>query len=336
LLCEYPPLEQLCAWGILRARRGWSPIRLKIYDEGTLCGGAQMLEKSFRSGIRVGYIHNGLIPDHSSEGIASFMVEQIVALCRSRRLTYLVVRLAPEAGQWVDVLRGRGFQVKPDAVPPFVQMRDTVRIDLRNDEETLFHAFRSTTRNRVRRAVKAHLAVRDGSREDLPVFESLVRDLCARRGVKPNIPMGDALGELWEGLHRRHLVRMTLVEAGGTPTSAMIVVYLGNLARAWATGWDGRNGGSCPNESIFWESIRRAREAGCTWFDMGGIGKEASAATPEGDGITHFKMGFGGAVIQAPPELYFAPNGLYRAVIQSCRRSRLVSGFASWFSHKLD
>ena len=336
LHCEYPAVEQLCAWGRSRARRGWESFRLELSDEGTLLGGAQVLVKSLLFGIRVGYVHNGFIPAHFSEGAASLLVGGLIGLCRTRRLKYLVVRLASEAGQWVDALKGAGFLIKPAAVPPLVRMRDSVRVDLREDEDALFRSLRSTTRKHVRRAAGARLTVREGTRGDLPVFEALVRELCARRGVVPNVPMGDELGELWDSLDAGRMIRMLFVEAGGTPTCAMIVLHLGTLARAWAIGWDGRHGDSFPNELIYWESIRRARASGCRWFDMGGIGDVAPGAPSDDDGITFFKLGFGGAIVHAPPELFFAPSTLYRAAIRSCREGTLVSRLASWCFQKMD
>ena len=327
-----PPAEQTCAWAHSRAHMGWKFFRVKVYNEGVLCGGAQVLERTFRFGVKVGYAHNSPVVIDPTERKIGFVAWALTEACWERRLTYLVLRLPLEARNWPAQFTDMNFQFKPEAFPPFVRINGTLRIGLSSPEATLFATMRSTTRNEIRRAMRNGLSVRMGTRQDLQMFEKLLLDLCCRRRVTSNFPIGKSLIELWERFDARNWIRLLLVEANGEqPTCGLILSTLGTCVRAWASGWDGRFQKSFPTKLIYWEAIRWARTAGFQYFDMGGVWLDAFAAQPrpvgkeQDEGITFFKLGFGGDAVSIPKEICYFPNPILRHLAKLCHRGGLFA-----------
>lgn len=71
-------------------------------------------------------------------------------------------------------------------------------------------------------------------------------------------------------------------------------------------GWSGERAGIRPNELLHWHAMRWGREAGYRWYDLEGIDPHTARAVLRGerpekiDGLTHFKLGFGGEVVTLP------------------------------------
>jgi lipid II:glycine glycyltransferase (peptidoglycan interpeptide bridge formation enzyme) len=318
-----PNAEQACAWAHFKARAGWRAFRVKVYDDGRLCGGAQVLERPFRSWLRVGHIYFGPVATDPHERINGFIGQALINACRLRRLTYLVLRLPVEGAIWLEPLIHRKFRRKPEAFPPFYGGHCTLQIDLTRPEGELLSAMRSRTANSIRRALRGGLKVRMGDRRDLPKFEQLLLGLCQRRRVDSNFPTGKPLSELWDWYAAHQRIQLFLVEADGHPTCGLMLETHGSCARARASGWDGRFEKLYPTQLVYWEAIRWARAAGFSRFDMGGLGvKDASQVqSPEGrsriGGSTFFKLGFGGTLVAMPKPLCYFPNPILRHLVAS-------------------
>ena len=231
------PAEQTCAWAHSRAHMGWKYFRVKVYNEGVLCGGAQVLERTFRFGVKVGYHTIVRCIDPTERRSVSCL--GCHEACHGKAIDLSVLGLPLEA-RMACAIYDMNFQIKPETFPPFVGINGTLWISLSSPEATLFATMRSTTRNEIRRAMRNGLSVRMGTRQDLQMFEKLLLDLCCRRRVTPNFPIGKSLIELWERFDARNWIRLLLVEANGEqPTCGLILSTLGTCVRAWASGWDG-------------------------------------------------------------------------------------------------
>jgi len=57
-----------------------------------------------------------------------------------------------------------------------------------------------------------------------------------------------------------------------------------------------------------------AREAGCQFYDLGGIDPEKNP------GVYHFKKGMGGEDVTVPGPFEFYPGGLRRILVSSCEK----------------
>lgn len=79
------PAEQTCAWAHTRTHLGWNSVRVKVYDNGVLFGGAHVLERTFRYGFRVGYAQNGPVFIHPSKRAISLVARALIETSHARR-----------------------------------------------------------------------------------------------------------------------------------------------------------------------------------------------------------------------------------------------------------
>ena len=309
-----PHHEQTSRWAQVRRDYGWKAVRLVARIDGRIVGGAQMLEHRIARIFTVGYVPRGPLLTPAADAPA--LVAELQRLVRSRRLSYLAVSLPYFAQSLVPVLEQAGFQVRPDQLPPAVWAKATAAIALDREEEALMAAISATKRKQIRRAQKAGIVVRHGTKDDLPAFEELLVALCRRKGVASNIPLGQGLESLWETMAPGGQLRLLVAELNGIPLSALLLVAIGGWVRAWRIGWSGQHEKECPSHLIYWEGIRWARQNGFKYFDISGIdaqdarellaGRDRSA--PYHCQTTYAKMGFGGQILLLPGEYCYFPN----------------------------
>ena len=261
-----PHHEQTSLWARFRRAYGWKAVRQIARIDGRIVGGVQILEHRIARFFTVGYVPRG--PLLTDEVDATLMVAELKRLVRARRLNYLAVSLPYFARSLGPVLEQSGFLVRPDRLPPAVWTKATAVIALDRDEAEILAAISATKRKQIRRAQKAGIIVRQGTKADLPAFEELLVALCRRRGVASNIPLGQGLESLWETFSPRGHLKLLVAELNGIPLSALLLVAVGGWVRAWRIGWSGRHEKECPSHLIYWEGIRWARQNGFKYFDI--------------------------------------------------------------------
>jgi lipid II:glycine glycyltransferase (peptidoglycan interpeptide bridge formation enzyme) len=332
-----PQLEQTALWAEIRLAYGWKPVRLLARLDGKLVGGAQLLEHKIARFFTVGYLPRGPLLSAAVE--PALFVGELQRLVRRRRLTYLATSLPYLAHALTPILLRQGFQLRPERLPPAVWVKATSVIALDRDDDALMAAISATKRKQIRRAQKAGIIVRPGSRADLPAFQELLVALCQRRGVASNIPLGPGLNALWDRLAPRGLLKLFVAELNGEPLSAMLLVVVGGWVRTWRIGWSGNHERECPSHLLYWESIRWARQQGCSHFDLLGVdvrdaqellaGRDRSA--PYHCQITYAKTGFGGELLLLPGEYCYFPNRVlalfFRYVGRALLESKVITGF---------
>ena len=313
-----PQPEQTSVWGEVRSHYGWNPVRVYLKQDAVILGGAQILEFAIKKVIRIGYICRGPL---IAEGVdISLVLRAIKWLARKRRLVYLAVSPPYFSGLMVREMQLSGFQIRPDGLPPSVWTQATVMIDLSLDRDTLFANMSSSTKRNVRQGLKSGLEIVSGSVKDLRIFDELMRSLCRRRGTSPNLPGDDFIQRLWDGFAPRGWIHLLLLRQGEETINGMLILTFGDFARAWRIGWSGCYPKLYPNNLLYWEAIRWAKDKGCNYFDIIGIDKRDAEELLNGRdrsepfhcSITFYKTGFGGKIVLLPGEYCYFPNPVLR------------------------
>jgi lipid II:glycine glycyltransferase (peptidoglycan interpeptide bridge formation enzyme) len=333
-----PHHEQTSLWSRARSKQGWRAVRLILRHGDRIAGGAQILERNIGRFGRIGYLARGPLLDDGVD--AERFVSELKSVVRTRRLVYLAVSLPYFAHALVPPLMKAGFLPRPDRLPPSVWVKATVVTDLVPAVDTIFARLPARKRRDLRRGQREGVKVRPGTGDDLPVFEQLLAQLCARRGVVSNLAGGGVfLRDLWATLAPHGHIKLFLAEVEGEPVSALLLLVFGSWARVWKVGWSGRFSGKNPNEVIYWEAMCWAKENGCRHFDFLGIDEsDARGLLEKGRNahsivcpITFFKTSFGGAIHLLPGEYCCFPgplyNFLFRTVGQPLMASRLAARF---------
>lgn len=304
--------EQTSLWGQVKACYGWNPLRIVVGTAGGILAGVQILIRRIGRWGRIGYVTRGPISISNDPELVELVLMQLHRVAERERFIYLVV-VPPYRGHMsLSFLERLGFLEKPEVLPPGGVMTATLLLDLSDDLEILMARMRKKTRQHIRGAVRNDIVVREGAADDVDMFRQLMWALCKRRGTSPTPPQKDFFENLWGVFHPAGFVKLFVAELAGVPISANLVFPFGDAVRSWKIGWAGDHTELRPNELLYWEVIRWSKRNGYRIFDFVWIETELAKALERThpvdwnsvDGMSYFKLGFGGTPLVLPNPRY--------------------------------
>lgn len=178
-----------------------------------------------------------------------------------------------------------------------IQPRKTTRVDLRKSEEELLQAMREKTRYNIRLAERKRVFADHDSYNAFGAFWRLMEETAARKGFSPHskehykallgIRSRDFYNEIFFARYEKSIIAAALVNfyaPSGT------VTYLHG-----ASSRDNRE--VMAPHLLHWRIIQEAKRLGFRHYDFWGIDEK------KWPGITRFKLGFGGEVVEYPPSV---------------------------------
>lgn len=252
-----------------------------------------------------------------------------------RREKCVFVRVRPQIlaeTQNMALLRRFGFKV----APMHLAAENTVMLDLTRSEEEMLTAMRRQTRYEVRRAGKLGLTVTRGDTEaDFREFHEVQLETARRQDfVPPSLETLMAereafLGNIWvykvrtsEGERSSEGDRDSATE--GEPVAYGLIIRGGREGDYYEAA-STELGRKLPGAyALLWQVMRDLKEAGCERFNLWGI---APAGQPNHRyaGVTTFKTGFGGEVVEFVPahDLVLSRVGyLKNYIVENVRKKR--------------
>jgi lipid II:glycine glycyltransferase (peptidoglycan interpeptide bridge formation enzyme) len=299
-------------WGTLKARVGWDPLRLALWDSQSeqILAGAQILRRTLahippRLG-HLAYIPRGPVLDwsrfednhsdnHSLE-LSKVFFEGLLPFLRRQGAIALDIELPLEDGEEEalfasGVLTGLHFRsIRP------VQPARTILLDLTPDEENLLAGMKEKWRYNIRLAARKGVQVRAArTLEDVHAWYSLLQTTGRRDAF--DIHNFDYYKHIWQLFAPHNHARLLLAEYEERPLAGIFVGCLGQQAiyLYGASGNEYRN--LMPNYLLQWEAIRWAKSQGANSYDFWGI-PETDDAGEVMAGVYRFKSGWGGRVVR--------------------------------------
>lgn len=325
---------QSSAWARLRVGQGWEALRVEVSDDGAagdgLIAGAQIL-LSRTTGGSVAYVPRGPVCDPGGPGWDAVLAGMRETVSGS----VVALRLEPH---WLDdddargALRDAGLR---EAEP--MQPASTLRIDLTTDEDQLLADMKQKWRYNVRLAARRGVTVSEGGLEELAEFERMMSVTADRDGFASRAP--GYYSAAWQALG--DAAHLYLAGYDGETLGGVFVVRCGHTATYLYGASSDVERQRMPNHLLQWEAMRRARAAGCRWYDLWGVPDELGEAAvrgvdpadvPTGSGglwgVWGFKRGFGGQVVRYVgawddvyrPVRYFAGTSLLPRLRELVRR----------------
>ena len=176
-----------------------------------------------------------------------------------------------------------------------IQFRNTVLIDLTQDEATLLANMKQKTRYNIRLGPKRGLTVRTGTLEDLDLLFEMYAQTSIRDGFV--IRSSEYYHTVWGSFMKDGLAEPLIAEMDGEAVAAVFIFYFDGVSRYLYGMSRETHRDKMPNHMLQWEAIKRSKALGCHTYDMWGAPDEFN----ENDslwGVYRFKEGFGGKVLR--------------------------------------
>ncbi len=307
-------------WGELKEAFGWSVERVGVFAEDASGGiGAQILFKSLPFGLSLAYIPRGPVAwplPADRNPLWSQWLEEVDRLCRERKAIFLKI----EPDLWSNVSdETRPLSDEEDLPAGFqkshqdIQPPRTLIVDLSGDETAVLARMKQKTRYNVRLALKKGVVVKPS--QDVSAFYRLMR-LTGQRdlfGVHSQAYYQMA----FDLFHPSDACQIFVAEFEEEPLAAVMAFSHGERAWYFYGASSNEHRERMPAYLLQWETIRWARNQGCTDYDLWGV--------PDHDlqeledhfttrstglwGVYRFKRGFGGELkrTQGPWDRVYKP-----------------------------
>jgi peptidoglycan pentaglycine glycine transferase (the first glycine) len=294
---------QMSAWAKAKAATGWSAARV-VADAGSGPIGGQLLMRRLGPGpYSLGYLPRGPVATSFDAASVEAFTAALTDFARTHRLTHITADPGLEGPEPGSLLRAAGWR-DSDAL----QLDSTQVIDLSKSEEELWSDVYKSSRRYANGARKRGCTVRDSGESDLEVFYEILAQTAKRSGFIPRAL--EAYRAVYRAFAANGNARILIgsLPDGSDVSSKMILTSGGRASQLYGGLTD--EGGKARSGHFFeWEAIIRSKAAGAEVFDMWG------RSTP---GIAHFKLGFGGKVVEY--------GGTYDLVVNPMVRSLYVQG----------
>jgi len=296
---------QLSAWGRLKRAFGWEDVRFAWMEGDEIKAGVQVLFRPLPRArllpLRIAYVPKGPLVDWENETQTRAFLDAVWRYCR--RHGALLLKLEPEAPdspQLAARLVRLGFRPSKRTIQP----RTTVWIDLTPPEEEILARMKQKWRYNVRLAARKGVRVRKGDDADVETFIRLMVMTGERNAFGVHSP--EYYRRFWKLFAAEGRVALLLAEYQDEALAALMVVRLAGRAYYLFGASSNRHRNRMPNHLLQWETMRWAKSAGCTHYDLWGapdeIGLDPNAPIPDSLtglwGVWRFKRGFGGEVVR--------------------------------------
>jgi len=350
-----PHFLQTYEWGQVKAKYGWSPLyavwtkdKFSVTDNCSLLTEdyvaaalilkRQILRNGFAARLSILYSPKGPLFDWTNESLRNRVLNDLQSFAKKQGAIFLKMdpdvvlgtaipasedEVVDSNGQLVMVeLKRRGWEYASDQI----QFKNTVLIDLNPTEDEILARMKQKTRYNVRLAEKKGVALRVGTKDDLPMLYKMYAETSVRDGFV--IRDEGYYKTVWEMFMSLNVDKLEssqvstfqpsnlptceplIAEVEGEPVAAIFVFsFAGRAYYVYGMSRD-KHREKMPTYLLQWEAMKRAKAKGCTVYDLWG----APEAFDESDsmwGVYRFKEGLGGKVVRTLGAYDFAPSPLW-------------------------
>ena len=311
-----PPFQSW-AWGELKQRFGWQPLRLSSADGRSA---AQMLIRPLR-GLAVAYVPRGPVSAYGQVPDPS-LIRSLVRAARSHRAAFLrlepdVLEDDPAADATTLALRSAGFEASDRTLQP----RSSIRMQIAALEQEQLREVSKGHRSSLRRAERDGVTVRVATHEaDIDQLVAMV--MATQQRKKFVVHSASYYRAMWQDFGDD--ARLFLAEFGGEVVSASLCLAYGRNGTYLVAGSSAAGLERNAAHLLQWHAINWARERGVKTWDLWGLADargryelavgrgadpasaqmrklEADARRDPLDGVYRFKKGWGGRVTRTLP-----------------------------------
>lgn len=324
-----PHVLQTSQWAELKSQFGWVPSYLiweqdqngwqmgdfqeKDYKSGMPAAAGLLLEREAFPGMRVLYMPKGpLLRERSDLDLWEKVLDDLAAYAGKRKA--LQLKIDPDIEIGTGVPGKEGYQTTPTGEGlqsllgsrgwifsrEQIQYRNTVLVDLQEDEDQMLARMKSKTRYNIRLSGRKGIQIRLGGESDLSSLYRMYAETSQRAGFAIRdehyyltlwkLFLGDGGGE-----GSGPVAQPIIAEYEGDLVAGAVIFKFGD--RAWYLHGMSRleHSDKMAPHLIQWEAMRWAKGQGCKTYDMWGAPDRFDKSDSLW-GVYRFKRGFGGQV----------------------------------------
>jgi peptidoglycan pentaglycine glycine transferase (the first glycine) len=293
---------QSSRWAEVKRVVGWDGIRVVATRDGRIVAGCQLLVRRLSALAAVAYAAKAPLVEHDDVELVGVVLAGLDRVARDHRILYVKLQPPTQRAE-AALLSARSGLVSSDlAAAP----TSTVRVDARKPMGEIFRGFHRGARSNIRKSERRGVSVRTAGEDDVPTFAALVAATARRQGFPP-YPL-EYYRAIWRAFAPEGRARLLLAELGGEPLAGVLAIGFADSVIYKMGAWGGARTGVHPNELVHREAIAWAHECGYRYYDFDGIDEHVAQAIVAGEpppaaareGVTRFKLGFGGEVVLLP------------------------------------
>jgi len=302
---------QSWAWGEFQEKLGNIIWRFSVSDNNQII--AQLLAIKLSIGFNKYIIYaprdiliNKLTPAHHQHEAIKLIIKKIKELALKHNL--ILFRTEPpilkDDHVSLSIYKNLGFKLSQKTMQP----ADNFLVDISKPDIDILNNMKSKTRYNIKLAAKNQISIKISKKvEDLKVFNQLNQETTRRGGFKSH-SKNYYLNQL-EVLGQNNSMELIIAYWQDIPLSALLVTFFGKTATYLhgASNWSHKN--KMATYAAQWSAINRAKEENCSIYDLGGINH--NNRHPRLEGITKFKTGFGGEIVEYIGALELPLNSIW-------------------------
>lgn len=307
-------LLQTWEWGQVKRRFGWEP-QTKTWqnEDGSLAAAALILGRTVAipglpARLRVLYVPKGpLLRDWEQVGLRRQVLGDLRELAVKQGAIF--IKIDPDVrlgtgipGSAQDSVDAVGESVCCDLLnlgwrysSEQVQFRNTVLVDLQPPPEDLLERMKQKTRYNIRLAERKGVTVRLASLDDLDLLYRMYAETAVRDGFV--IREREYYLAVWKIFLQAGMLEPLIAEVESQPVAGVVIFRFASQAYYMHGMSLPVHREKMPNYLLQWEAMLRARQAGCSVYDLWGAPDEFQT----GDamwGVYRFKEGLGGKLVR--------------------------------------
>ncbi len=245
-------------------------------------------------------IPGGPLLDWHDKTMVNQVFTEIVAAAKAEKCVFVRFRpqllKTPENETLIKNLQ-QAYNFHP--APMHLHAQNTVILDLTKSEEDLLMAMRRQTRYEVRRSEKLGLKVlEDGSEKMLKEFHAVQAETAKRQNFIPP-SLKELLAER-AAFSPDHLKLYKVVTDQNEPVAYGLILMYGDEAEYFEAASTDLNRKLPGAYALLWQAIKDLKKQGIKRFNLWGIAPP-NVEHHRYSGVTTFKTGFGGDVIEFIP-----------------------------------
>ncbi len=301
---EYSQFLQSWEWGEFQKNLGYKIWRVGLKKGDKILAAATFIKKPLVNKLAYFYCPRGPIGRIDNPEIMKILLDYIRKIAKKESAVFF--RFEPLCLTQRDLLI-KTFDVQPSK---------TIILSLDKGEEKLLAQMHSKTRYNIRLSLKRGIKVKEGDKNDFDVFWRLISETSKRD--KFHLHPHDYYQKLFNFFSNNFTpyldIKFLFAGFKKEVLAAGIFAFFGNLAVYVHGASSNKLRNFMPTYAMQWEAIKLAKKQGKKYYDFFGIDET------KWPGVTRFKKGFGGQIVQYPGTFDYVFNKVYYKIYLLARK----------------